>query len=112
MVPQIIGTKKSKGFRACERYCKERGITVQYRDPFENPLSDGEVESILREIGDPQLLIDTTSKAYRARGLAWIDYDPVEELRETPTLLRLPILRTDNGVAIAPDAETLSRFLA
>jgi len=112
MVPQIIGTKKSKGFRACERYCKERGIAFQHRDPVEKPLSDGELESILRGAGDPQELIDTSSKAYRERRLAWIDYDPLEELRETPALLRQPILRTDRGVAIDPDTETLARFLA
>lgn len=107
MTPQIIGTKKSKAFRACERYCRERRIEYQHRDPIEKPLSDGEIAAILSSIDDPNQIIDTESKVYRKRGLAWIDYDPVEEVRETPELLKQPIVRTDRGVAIAPGIEKL-----
>lgn len=110
MTPQLIGTKKSKGFRRCERYCKERSIPFQPRDPLEKPLSTGEIESILRGVDDPRDLIDTEARAYRSKGLAWMDYDPLEEIMEEPELLRQPIVRTDHGVAIDPDATVLDRL--
>ncbi|MDA3948054.1 MAG: glutaredoxin [Spirochaeta sp.] len=110
MTPQIIGSKKSRGFRACERYCRERQLSYQHRDPIEKPLSPGELEAILRFVREPADLIDTTAKAYTAKGLAWMDYDPVEEIQENPALLRTPIVRSDAGIAVDPDVATLDHL--
>jgi len=114
MTPQIIGTKKSREFRSCERYCRERGIAFQHRDPLEKPLSDGELESIMSGgIGGditPEDLIDSDSRAFRNKGLAYMDYDPIEELREEPALLRQPIVRTDKGAAVQPDSTVLAKL--
>lgn len=107
MIPQIIGTKKSKQFRACERYCKERGITFQSRDPIEKPLSPGEIDAIVRAVGDPQELIDTESTAFKKKGLEWMDYEPIEEIIENPQLLRRPIVRTDKGLVLVPSNDDL-----
>lgn len=112
MIPQIIGTKKSSAYRACVRFCKERGITFQERNPEEKPLSPTELDRIAHACGGYNELVDTESKTYRSRKLAWIDYDSREELLETPALLRSPIVRTDNGVTIVtetPDLESLFR---
>ena len=110
MTPQLIGNRKSKGFRACERYCKERRLELQTRDPKEKPLGPREIETLVQGMGDPELLVDTESKAYRQRGLQWMDFDPVEELMEHPELLRQPVVRTDVGVAVDPDTATLDRL--
>ena len=112
MVPQIIGTKRSKHFRACERYCRERAISYQHRDPIEKPLSVGEIRSIIERGIDPTELIDPDSKRYKERGMAWLDYDPVEEVCADPHLLRQPIVRTDEGVAIDPDRRRLDELFS
>lgn len=110
MTPQLIGTKKTRAFRACERYCKERQIEFQTRDPQEKPLGRRELETIAAGIGNAEALIDTESAAYRKRGLAWMEYDPLEELMDHPELLRQPVVRTDRGVEIAPDRTALDRL--
>jgi arsenate reductase (glutaredoxin) len=107
MTPQIIGTKKSSSYRACVRYCKERGIPFQERDLREKPFSPMELDRVAATCGGHQELIDTAGKAFQSRGLAWMDYDARTELLEHPELLRHPIVRTDNGAAIDPDSATL-----
>lgn len=107
MTPQIIGTRKSKGVRRCERYCSERGIEYQLRDPKEAPLGAREIQSLLQALDSAEDLIDTHAALYRTRGLAWMDYDAVEEIIEHPELLRQPIVRTDAGTSIDPDAAEL-----
>jgi arsenate reductase-like glutaredoxin family protein len=110
MTPQLIGSKKAKAVRAAERYCSERRLEYQLRDPREKPLSARELDTIVRALDDPMQLLDTDSKAYRKRGLRWMDFDPIEEVQEDPELLRQPIVRTDRGVAIDPDVATLDRL--
>ncbi|MFA7567679.1 MAG: glutaredoxin [Alkalispirochaeta sp.] len=110
MTPQIIGTKKSAAFRSCERYCRERGIAFQHRDPLDKPLSDGEIQSVLQAGFQPEDLIDTESAIFSKKGLAWMDYDPLVELRENPGLLKQPVVRTDRGVSLQPDRKELDRL--
>ncbi|POR01154.1 glutaredoxin [Alkalispirochaeta sphaeroplastigenens] len=111
MVPQIIGTKKSAGFRRCVRFCKERGIAFQERDIRANPLKPGELDTIAAGCGGMNALVDTESKLYGQRGLAWMDFDPREELLETPELLRQPLVRSDKGVALDPGEKELGNLL-
>lgn len=110
MTPQIIGTKKSGGFRRCQRYCRERGLEFQHRDPIRKPLSSGELDRLIPSLGSYDALIDEDSQAYAKRGLAYMEYDPAEELNETPELLRMPIVRTDLGIAVDPDEAELDRL--
>ncbi|SIQ06147.1 Arsenate reductase, glutaredoxin family [Alkalispirochaeta americana] len=111
MIPQIIGTKKSAAFRRCLRFCKERGITVQERDLYAQPLQPGELDTIAAGCGGMEALIDTDSKSYRQRGFAWMDYDPREELLEDPGLLRQPLVRCDRGVCLDPGEAELKKLL-
>ena len=110
MTTQIIGTKKSSDYRRCIRFCRERQISFQERDHREKPLSPTELEKVARDCGGYAALIDEESAVYRKRGLAWMEYDPREELLEDPTLLRVPIVRSDRGAAVVPD-ETMLREL-
>jgi arsenate reductase len=108
MVPQLIGNRKSRAFRGCERFFRERGIDYQVRDPMERPLGRREIEAIAAGVGGTEELLDTEGVAYRDRGMAWMDYDLMDELLEHPELLRMPIVRGDKGVAIRPDIAALS----
>lgn len=111
MTPQIIGNKKSAPFRGCIRFCRERNIPFQERNNREKPLSPGELDSIATAVGGFSALIDTDSRAYRDRGLQWMDYDPRDELISNPDLLKLPIVRSDRGAAVDPDRSTLEELL-
>ncbi len=112
MTPQIIGSRKSASYRACIRYCRERSITCQERDPADAPLSPGELDSIASRCGGFRELLDEESAAYKKRGLQWMDFDPREELLQTPALLRGPIVRTDKGVAVDPDGKKLEELFS
>lgn len=107
MTIQLIGTKKSKATQKAERYLKERGIEFQFVDLAQRGLSAGELDRIAEAAGGHQALIDTESKAYAKRGMQYMDFDAREELLEDPGLLRVPIVRGDNGVAVQPDSEAL-----
>ena len=110
MIPQIIGTKRSNGFRRCERYCRERRIEYQSRDPIGTPLCENELEKIASSVGGAEQLIDEESPRFSKLGLAYMEYDTMEELMEHPELLKTPIVRTDVGVAINPDPSELDRL--
>lgn len=108
MVPQLIGNRKSQALRGCERYFRERGIDYQVRDPMERPLGRREIEAIAAQIGGVAELLDPESSTYRDRGLAWMDFNPLDELTDYPGLLRVPIVRCDAGVAVRPDVAALN----
>ncbi len=111
MTPQLIGTKKSKETRRIERYLKERGIDFQFVDLTQRGLSVGELETVAAAVGGFDELIDPESRSYRKRGMAYMEYDPREELLEDPSLLRMPIVRTDRGAAVNPDDAGLAELL-
>ena len=110
MIPEIICDKRNNAVRAVERFCSERGITVAVREIGKRPLSAGELTRCATAIGGADRLIDHRSRAYKIRGFAYLDYDPIEELCADPSLAKLPIVRTDNGIAIAPDKVELERL--
>lgn len=50
-------------------------------------------------------LIDTECRAFRDRGLVHMEYDPIEELVETPALLRTPVVRSGRKIVIGADED-------
>lgn len=112
MTPQLIGTKKSNETRRIERYLKERGIDFQFVDLTQRGLSVGELETVATAVGGFDELIDPESRSYRKRGMAYMEYDSREELLEDPSLLRMPIVRTDRGAAVNPDGAALAELLS
>jgi arsenate reductase-like glutaredoxin family protein len=111
MIPQVIGTKKSKDTRRIERYFKERRIDFQFVDVNQRAPKEGELDAIAGRAGGYDELIDPTSKSYQKRGMQYLDFDPKEELLEDPTLLRLPIVRSDRGAAVNPDTDELDALI-
>ncbi|MFP4485197.1 MAG: arsenate reductase family protein [Spirochaetaceae bacterium] len=111
MTPQLIGTGRSKDTRRIERYLKERRIEFQLVDLSQRGLSVGELEAVAAAVGGFEELVDTASRSYRKRGMTHMEYDSREELLEDPSLLRVPIVRTDRGAAINPDNDTLTELL-
>ncbi|MFP4300584.1 MAG: arsenate reductase family protein [Spirochaetaceae bacterium] len=112
MTPQLIGTRKSSETRKAERFLKERGIPFQFVDLEERPLSPRELDEIAERSGGHDELMDQDSKEFEKRKMKYMAYDAREELLENPLLLKQPILRTDNGVAVKPDQQRLKELFS
>lgn len=92
MALQVIGRKSCKDTQKALRFFKERGLTPQYVDLDQRSLSPGELENIFQHV-PPDTALDETSKQFKKRNLAYLTYDPREELEEDQGLLRTPIVR-------------------
>lgn len=102
----IYGTKKCAETRKAERFFRERRISAQFRDVSEKPLTEGELRNMAagRPAGD---LVDDDSKAFEKRGLAYMDFDAVDELLADPLLLKTPVIRIDKKYWVRPALDEL-----
>jgi arsenate reductase (glutaredoxin) len=102
---QIFGTRKCQATRKAERFFRERGVPFQSIDLAEKGISRGELSSVAAAVG-ADALIDTECRRFKDRGLAYQDYDPVEEALSDPLLLKTPVVRDGRRaiVGYAPDA--------
>lgn len=107
---QIFGTKKCNDSKKAERFFKERGIQIHYRDLNEKGVSKGELENIKREY-DVEDLIDKEGKEYKKRNLQYILHDVEEELLEDPLLFKTPIVRNGNKVTVGYEPEIWKSWL-
>ena len=57
----------------------------------ERELTSGEFNNIFRLL-KPEELLDTESKEYKKRGMAYMDFDTPQELLEDQLLLKTPII--------------------
>jgi len=96
---QIFGTKKCNDTKKSQRFFKERGIQIHFRDLTEKGLSPGELQNISRAI-DLNDFLDTESKQYKKRGMQFMVFNLEEELLEDPLLLKTPIVRNGKNVTI------------
>lgn len=98
----IYGTKKCPETRKAQRFFQERKHSVQFRDIADMPITEGELKNL--SVGrDPSEFIDTGSKQYVKRGLAFMEYDAVEELIADNGLFLTPLIRIDRKTYIQPD---------
>jgi arsenate reductase-like glutaredoxin family protein len=107
---QIIGTKKCTDTKKAQRFFKDRSVNFHFLDLNEKPLSKGELTKISQKIGKDEL-IDTESKEYKNKGLAWMDYDAVEEVMENNLLLKTPIVRNGTEVTAGYDQKTWTLWI-
>lgn len=107
MTVQLFGTKKSQETKKVQRFLKERGIPFQFVDIHEKAPSGKELDSLAQAVGGHDALIDPSSKSYIKRGMQYMTYDAREELMGDPSLMRVPAVRCDAGVAVQPDEARL-----
>jgi arsenate reductase (glutaredoxin) len=105
---QIFGVKSSSATRAAERFFKERRIPVHLVDLKQKPMSPGEIKRFIDRFGLSALL-DTDGKAWKDAGLQYLkvsDAEMLGRIEREPGLLRLPLVRAANRLAVghAPDA--------
>ena len=106
MQVQIFGTKKSPETRKALRFFAERRIKTHFVDLNERAASPGELKRFAQKFG-VQALIDPQSKRFKELGLHagyHTDERWLQKLADEPLLLRTPLVRYENKLAIG-DAE-------
>lgn len=112
---QIFGVKGSAATRAAERFFKERRIQIHFVDLKQKPMSPGEIKRFIDKFGGLMNLIDKESKEFAAAGLAYLrvsDETLMQRIEKEPKLLRLPLVRGSNKLAVGQDEDGWKAMLA
>ena len=111
---QIFGLKSSQATRAADRFFKERGIPIHSVDLKQKPMSPGEIRRFIDRYGLHSLL-DCEGKVYVEAGLKYLKMSDAEllgRIEREPRLLRLPLVRCGNRLAIGQDQNGWQAMLA
>lgn len=104
---QVFGFKNCQGTRKALRFFSERRIPVHFVDMDERPAARGELRRFQEKFG-AAALIDREHPRFRALGLHVRGDSPermLERALTEPRLLRTPLVRIGNGVAIGDAPE-------
>ena len=103
---QIYGTKKCAITIKAERFFRERGKPYHFVDLTKYSPTRGELENIIKGLPKGEKLINSESPVYLKQGLAYMDYNELEEILAKPELIRTPIIREGTTVIAGdnPDA--------
>jgi arsenate reductase-like glutaredoxin family protein len=105
---QIFGHERDQSTRAAIRFFKERRVAIHLVDLSRKPIARGELRRFVERFG-ARALVDETARAWREGGLGYLRMDAgevVERLLADQTLLRLPLVRFGNEVAVGRDEAT------
>ena len=105
---QIFGVKGSAATRAAERFFKERRVQIHFVDLKQKPMSAGEIKRFQEKFGGLTGLLDRESKEFAESGLAYLkasDVTLMQRIEKEPKLLRLPLVRGSNKLALGLDEE-------
>ncbi len=85
------------------------GHAVTFRDVRADPLSEAEIDEFVRTFGDA--IINRSSTTWR--GLSdWLRAsDPEAQIAAQPTLMKRPVIRTDDGLFLGWDAGVQAKLL-
>lgn len=103
---QIFGVKNSQATRAAERFFKERRFQIHYVDLKVKPLAAGELRRFTQKFGSLEALLDKEGKEWKDAGLGYLRIGETEmlaRLEKEPKLLKLPLVRCGNLLAVGPD---------
>jgi arsenate reductase-like glutaredoxin family protein len=102
---QIFGVKNSQATRAAERFFKERRATIHMVDLKQRPMAPAEIRRFVERFG-LMALIDAEGKPYADAGLKYkrlTENDLLAAIAKEPRLLRLPLVRSGQRIAIGQD---------
>lgn len=114
MPVQLFGHPKSKATRKAQRWFSERRIDVSYVDVRKRAPSPGELRRFVQRFG-VEAVLDPTSAAYQAKGLQYVsasDDDWIARMTADPMVLRLPLVRAGNELAVGDDEVGWQRAVA
>jgi arsenate reductase-like glutaredoxin family protein len=102
---QIFGIRKSADTRKALRFFSERRIKTHFVDLMERPASLGELRRFAQKFG-VMSLVDKDSRRFEELGLRYAQLSDdrwLEKLSEEPLLLKIPLVRNANQLAIGGD---------
>ena len=105
MEVQIFGIRKSADTRKALRFFSERRIKTHFVDLMEKPASLGELRRFAQKFG-VMLLVDKDSKRFAELGLRYAQLSDdrwLQKLSEEPLLLKIPLVRNANQLAVGAD---------
>ena len=105
---QIFGIRKSADTRKALRFFSERRIKTHFVDLTEKPASLGELRRFAQKFG-VMLLVDKSSKRFADLGLCYAQLSDdrwLQKLSEEPLLLKIPLVRNANQLAVGSDEGT------
>lgn len=89
-------------------------MQVHFVDLKQKPMSPGEIKRFVEKFGSLDRLLDKEAKEYAEAGLAYLrmsDAALMERIEKEPKLLRLPLVRGNNKLAVGADEETWKLML-
>jgi len=101
----VFGLEGDSSTRAALRFFKERRIAIHLVDLRKRPLAAGELRRFVERFGAPAVA-DKEGRAWRDGGLAYLRMDSTEladRLLADQRLLRLPLVRAGNALAVGRD---------
>jgi arsenate reductase-like glutaredoxin family protein len=101
----VFGRKDSRPTQKALRFFKERRLQVSFVDVATRPPAPTELRRFSQRYG-AEALLDRASQPYRNGGLAHMRLDATEieeRLLADPRLIRLPLVRAGNHVAVGDD---------
>jgi arsenate reductase-like glutaredoxin family protein len=110
---QVFGRKDSRETQRALRFFKERRVEISFVDLAIRPPAPAELRRFTQRFGALQLL-DESSRAYREAGLGYLRMDDdqvMERLAREPRLLRLPLTRSGDRLAIGVDEAAWKSWL-
>ncbi|MCI0584399.1 MAG: arsenate reductase [Chloroflexi bacterium] len=102
---QVFGREDSQDTRAALRFFKERRLAIKLIDLRRKPMAAGELRRFVERLS-AAALADTAGRPWRDAGLGYLsmtDAELAERLLANQRLLRLPLVRVDNGFAVGRD---------
>jgi arsenate reductase-like glutaredoxin family protein len=110
---QILGIRKSADTRKALRFFSERRIKTHFVDLMERPASLGELRRFAQKFG-VMSLVDKDSRRFGELGLRYAQLSDdhwLEKLSEEPLLLRTPLVRNANQLAIGGDESAWKKWM-
>ena len=110
---QVFGLERDQDTRAAIRFFRERRTPISFVDLRKRAIAPGELRRFVERLG-AEALLDTSSRAYREAGLAYLRMDDagvVARLLANATLLRLPLVRHGNDVTAGRAETTWTEWL-
>jgi arsenate reductase-like glutaredoxin family protein len=110
---QIFGIRKSADTRKALRFFSERRIKTHFVDLMERPASLGELRRFAQKFGVISL-VDKDSRRFGELGLRYAQLSDdrwLEKLSEEPLLLRIPLVRNANQLAIGGDESAWKNWM-
>ena len=102
---QLFIHPKHKVAKAAERFFKERNLKYHAVDVSRKPPSPGELRRFVQRFGI-DAMIDKEAKAYVEGGWQYLqagEEDWIERLCKDPSVIRLPLVRFGNTLAVGKD---------